>query len=61
MAIGDLRLKWRDGPFPICGQSFAASKGLVYCCDNVSNFKVLMMNSRTGQWTLLSKSFSPRL
>ena len=53
---GPLKLEWRDGPripFVTCGESVAVSGGMVYFRDGVSDNKVLMYNSRTGQWTVL--------
>ena len=52
-----LKLKWRDGrpaPGPISGHSVAVSGDLVYLCDgNYGSRKILMFNSRRGQWTVL--------
>ena len=56
MATGPLRLEWRDGPrapFLTHGESVAVNGGIVYCCDDVSDYKILMFNSETGQWTVL--------
>ena len=54
---GPLKLEWRDGPrtpFDTCGESVAVGEEMAYCCDGVSFWsKVLMYNSRTGQWTVL--------
>ena len=53
---GPLKLEWRDGPrtpFGTLGESVAVSGGMVYCCDGVSCTKILMYNSKTGQWTVL--------
>ena len=60
---GPLKLEWRDGPrtpFGTFGESVAVSGGMVYICDGVSWSKILMYNSKTGQWTVLpecSKKF----
>ena len=56
VATGPLRLEWRDGPrapFITYGESVAVNGGIVYCRDGVSNYKILMFNSETGQWTVL--------
>ena len=54
---GPLKLVWRDGPpapFVTRGHSVAVSGETVYCADgNYGYQKVLMFNSRTGQWTVL--------
>ena len=54
-ATGPLKLEWRDGPpapFEPFGCSVAVSGEIVYCADgNYGDQKVLMFNSRTGQWT----------
>ena len=52
---GPLRLEWREGPpapSPIYGHSVAVSGDMVYLCDGWS-WKILMFNSRRGQWTVL--------
>ena len=56
VATGPLKLEWRDGPpAPLStkGYSVAVDGEMVYCRDGVSSNKVLMFNSRTGQWTVL--------
>ena len=54
---GPLRLKWWVGataPFPTGGHSVAVSGDMVYLCDgNYGSRKILMFNSRRGQWTVL--------
>ena len=56
VATGPLKLKWRDGPpapFETSGHSVAVSGEVVYCRDRNSSTKVLMLNWRTGKWTVL--------
>ena len=51
-----LRLQWRDGPkapFGTYGHSVAVSEGMAYFVDGVSDTKILIYNSETGQWTIL--------
>ena len=54
---GPLKLEWRDGPpapSPIFGYSVAVSGDMVYLHDgNYGSRKVLMFNSRRGQWAVL--------
>ena len=53
---GPLKLKWRDGPpapSPIAGHSVAVSGDMVYLCDDGWSGRILMFNSRRGQWTVL--------
>ena len=53
---GTLKLEWRDGPrtpFGTWGESVAVSEGIVYCRDDVSWSKILMYNSKIGQWKVL--------
>ena len=56
VATGPLRLEWRDGPrapFKTSRESVAVNGGIVYCRDGDSDYKILMFNSETGQWTVL--------
>ena len=56
VSYGPLKLEWREGPrTPVAtyGESVAVSGGTVYCCDGVSDTKVLMYNSETEQWMVL--------
>ena len=56
VATGPLKLEWRDGPrapFATYGESVAVSGDMAYFCDGVRDTKVLMYNSKTGQWTVL--------
>ena len=60
VAPGPLKLKWRDGPpapFAVSGYSVAVSGDMVYCCrDGIyKSQKVLMFNSGTKHWTVLSE------
>ena len=54
---GPLKLEWRDGPrtpFGTWGESVAVGEEMAYFCDGVSFCsKILMYNSKTGQWTAL--------
>ena len=55
---GPLKLEWKDGPrtpFDTWGESAAVSEGMAYFSDCVSWCKILMYNSKTGQWTVLSE------
>ena len=55
---GPLKLKWRDGPpapSPIAGHSVAVSGDMVYLCDDGWSGRILMFNSRRGQWTVLTE------
>ena len=56
VATGPLKLEWRDGPrapFATHGESVAVSGDMAYFRDGYSSTKVLMYNSKTGQWTVL--------
>ena len=57
VAIGPLKLKWRDGPpapFETSGYSVAVSGEMVYCRDDTyKSTEVLIFNWRTGQWTVI--------
>ena len=58
VATGPLQLKWREGPpapFPTHGHSVAVSENKIYCCDGFNDTKVLVFNSETEQWTILSE------
>ena len=62
VATGPLKLEWRDGPrapFATCGASVAVSGDMAYFrgVSGCYSTKVLMYNSKTGQWTVLPECF----
>ena len=58
VATGPLKLKWREGPpapFATYGHSAAVTTDTLYCCDGLNDTKILMFDSKTEQWTILSE------